>query len=155
MQLDFDMSPSTNAMTSRPMWPLGLTLQRGDLDLVTLGYELFSSLMNLGQVTDREKVMHKSPPRISTHKTKGCHRVVIKLSTSCHLFTTLRLSGVVPVITSVLNHMVPTLGCHSDNFLVVLTDNLDNFLCDNHKVVIVTIRLTTFWQLFVLCAQVC
>ncbi len=32
--------------------------------------------------------------------------------------------------------------CHSDNFLVVLDDNLDNFLDDNHKVVIVTIRLT-------------
>ncbi len=47
--------------------------------------------------------------------------------------------------------MVPNLGCHSDNFLVVLNDNLDNFLDDNHKVVIVTIRLTTFRQLFVLC----
>ncbi len=36
-------------------------------------------------------------------------------------------------------------GCTCDYvFLVVLTDNLDNFLCDNHKVVIVTIRLTTF-----------
>ncbi len=49
-----------------------------------------------------------------------------------------------------LNYMVPSLGCHSDNFLVVPDDNLDNFLDDNHKVVTVTIRLTTFWQLFVL-----
>ncbi len=48
--------------------------------------------------------------------------------------------------------MVPNLGCHSDNFLVVPDDNLDNFLNDNHKVVTVTIRLTTVWQLFVLCA---
>ncbi len=47
--------------------------------------------------------------------------------------------------------MVPNLGCHSDNFLVVPNDNLDNFLDDNHKVVMVTIRLTTFRQLFVLC----
>ncbi len=76
-----------------------------------------------------------------THKTKGCHRVVIELSISCHLLTTLRLSGVVPVITSVL----------TNNFLVVPNVNLDNFLDDNHKVVIVTIRLTTFRQLFVLC----
>ncbi len=36
------------------------------------------------------------------------------------------------------------MGCHSDNFFVVPDDNLDNFLDDNHKVVIVTIRLTTF-----------
>ncbi len=35
---------------------------------------------------------------------------------------------------------------HSDNFLVVPDDNIDNFLDDNHKVVhvvIVSIRLTT------------
>ncbi len=75
---------------------------------------------------------------------KGCHRVVIVLSSTCHLLTTLRLSGVVPMITSVLNDMVPNLGCHSDNFLVVPDDNLDNFLDDNHEVVIVTIRFTTF-----------
>ena len=31
--------------------------------------------------------------RPRTHKTKGCHRVVIELSMSCHLLTTLRLSG--------------------------------------------------------------
>ena len=46
-------------------------------------------------------------------------------------------------LASKLNHMVPNLGCHSDNFLVVPDDNLDNFLDDNHKVVTVTIRLTT------------
>ena len=57
------------------------------------------------------------------------------------------------MITS--DNMVPNLGCHSDNFLVVPDDNLDNFLDDNHKVVMVTIRLTTVWQLFVLCDAEC
>ena len=51
----------------------------------------------------------------------------------------------------VIKQLSPNLGCHSDNFLVVPNDKLDNFLDDNPKVVIVTIRLTTFRQLFVLC----
>ena len=50
--------------------------------------------------------------------------------------------------------VVPNLGCYGDNFLVVPDDNLDNFLDDNHKVVILTIRLTTVRQLFVLRAGV-
>ncbi len=73
---------------------------------------------------------------VIAHKTKGCHRVVIELSLSCHLLTTLGWSG---------------LYLWQRLFLVVPVDNLDNFSDDNHKVVIVTIRLTTVWQLFVLC----
>ncbi len=30
---------------------------------------------------------------MATHKMQGCHRVVNKLSSDCHLLTTLRLSG--------------------------------------------------------------
>ncbi len=44
------------------------------------------------------------------------------------------------------------LGCQSCHFLVVRTDNFDNFLVDNHKVVLVTTVLTTRWQPCFLCA---
>ena len=73
----------------------------------------------------------------ATHKTQGCHRVVNELSLDCHLLTTLRLSGLYLRLC----------------LLVVKDDNPDNFWDDNHKVVTVTIRLTTLGQLCVLCVE--
>ncbi len=40
--------------------------------------------------------------------------------------------------------MAPNLGCHDENFLVVNADDFDNFLVDNHKVVLLTTHLKTF-----------
>ncbi len=51
-------------------------------------------------------------------------------------------------------HLVPNLGCHNDNIVVVYADNLDNLFGDNHKVVTLTTFLTPFWQPFVLCVVV-
>ncbi len=49
--------------------------------------------------------------------------------------TTLGASVVVP----------PNLGCHDENFLVVNNaDDFDNFLVDNHKIVLLTTHLKTF-----------
>ncbi len=44
------------------------------------------------------------------------------------------------------NRMVPNLGCHGEDILVVNADDFDNFLNDNHKVVSVTTHLNTFRQ---------
>ena len=40
---------------------------------------------------------------------------------------------------------------HHENFLVVNADDFDNFLVDNHKVVLLTTHLKTFRQPCVLC----
>ncbi len=49
--------------------------------------------------------------------------------------------------------MVPNLGYLGNNFLVVNADNFDNFLGDNHKVVLLTTILTTRWQPCILCEE--
>ena len=49
------------------------------------------------------------------------------------------------------NHMAPNLGCHNENLLVVNVDDVDDFLVDNHKVVLLTTHLKTFRQPFILC----
>ena len=52
------------------------------------------------------------------------------------------------------NHRAPNLGCHAENVLVVNADDFDNFLVENHKVVLLTTHLKTFRQPYVLCVGV-
>ena len=49
--------------------------------------------------------------------------------------------------------MAPNLGCQDEDFLVVNADDFDNFLVDNHKVVLLTTHLKTFRQPCVLCDE--
>ncbi len=71
-----------------------------------------------------------------THKTQGCQRVFKRMS-SWQQYGPLGCLFWQPDIS-------PILGCHDENFLVVNADDFDNFLVDNHKVVL----LTTLWRLF-------
>ncbi len=80
----------------------------------------------------------------SKTRTKGCHydnpKVVTGLSLGCHW-------------DGPFFNMAPNLGCQDENFLVVNGDDFDNFLVDNHKVVLLTTYLNTFRQPCILCVH--